>query len=49
MMGFFGDAHRWGEGGRAKRLPSLKFFLTDLTMMKLGAVIAYLKKTQKII
>ena len=45
-MGIFGAAHGWGGGG--KRTPSLKSVNTYPTMMKLGRVIPYLKKTQKI-
>ena len=45
-MGFFGAAHGWGEGV-AKR-PSLpKICHTYPTMMKLGTVIPYPKKIQK--
>ena len=29
-MGFFGAAHEWGEGGRAKRLPFPKICHTYL-------------------
>ena len=42
-MGFFG-----GSGGAAKRFPLPKICLTYPAMMKLGAVIPYLKKIQKI-
>ena len=44
MRGFFGAAY--GRGG-TKRPPSLKS-VTHPTMMKLGTVISYLKKIQKI-
>ena len=45
-MGFFGAAHGWG---RLPFWPSLpKIFHTYPTMMKLGKVIPYLSKTQKI-
>ena len=43
-MGFFGATHGWG---RPKRPPSLKS-VTHPTMMKLGTVIPYPKKIQKI-
>ena len=43
-MGFFGAAH--GCGGKKSPLP--KICHTYLTMMKLGTVIPYLKKIQKI-
>ena len=47
-MGFFGAAHGWGGWGGATR-PSLpKICHTYLTMMKLGTVIPYLKKIEKI-
>ena len=45
-MGFFGAAHGWG-GGAAKRAPSLKS-VTLPAVMKLGTVIPYPKKIQKI-
>ena len=45
-MGFFGAAH--GEGGGGKKAPLSKICHTYLTMMKLGAVIPYLKKFQKL-
>ena len=44
-MGIFGTAHRWGG---AKRSPLPKFCHTYPTVMKLGTVIPYLKKIQKI-
>ena len=44
-MGIFGAAHGWGG---AKRSPLLKLCHTYRTMMKLGTVIPYLKKIQKI-
>ena len=44
-VGIFGAAHGWGRG--QKGLPSLKSD-THPTMMKLGTVITYLKKIQKI-
>ena len=44
-MGFFGAAHGWGVGGQ-KGTPSLKSVYP--TMMKLGTVIPYPKKIQKI-
>ena len=43
-MGIFGAAHRWG----GKKLPLLKTCHTYPTMMKLGTIIPYLKKIQKI-
>ena len=43
-MGLFGAAHGWGEG--AKR-PSLKS-VAHPKVMKLGIVMHYLKKIQKI-
>ena len=42
-MGFFGAAHGWG----AKRSPTLKS-VTHPATMKLGIIIPYLKKIQKI-
>ena len=45
-MGIFGAAHGWGEW--AKRRPLPKICYTYPSMMKLGAVIPYLKKNQKI-
>ena len=51
-MGLYGAAHGWwgggAEGGGAKRLPLPKMSYTYLAMMKLGTVIPYLKKIQKI-
>ena len=44
-MGFFGAAHGWGE---AKRLPLPKICHPYSTMTKLGTVIPYSKKIQKI-
>ena len=44
-MGFFGAAHGWGE---PKRPPLPKICHTYPAMMKLGAVIPYPKKIQKI-
>ena len=47
-IGFFGAAHGSGGGG-GKNPPSLpKISCTYLTIMKLGAVIPYLKNIQKI-
>ena len=43
-MGLFRTAHRWG---REKRSPVPKICYTYSTMMKLGTVVPYLKKTQK--
>ena len=48
-MGIFGAAQGWGGGGGQKTpLPSSKICRTYPTMMKLGTVIPYLKKIQKI-
>ena len=44
-MGLFGAAHGWGEG---KKAPLPKTCHTYLAMIKLGTVIPYLKKIQKI-
>ena len=44
-MGFFGAPRVWGEGFW---LPLPKICHTYLTMMKLGTVIPYLRKIQKI-
>ena len=44
-MGIFRAAHRWGGG--AKRPPLPKICHTYPTIMKLGTVIPYLKKIQK--
>ena len=46
-MGIFGAAHGWGVGG-TKSPPLLKISHIYPTMMKLGTVIPYLKKIQKI-
>ena len=40
-MGFFEDAHGWGEG---QKDPLPKICHTYPTIMKLGTVISYLKK-----
>ena len=45
-MDIFGTAHRWGDGQKDHSLP--KICHTYPTMMKLGTVIPYLKKIQKI-
>ena len=45
-MGIFRTAHRWGGTKRTPPLPKICY--TYLTMMKLGTVIPYLKKIQKI-
>ena len=45
-MGFFGAAHGWGA--EAKRPTLLKICHTYPTTMKLGTVIPYPKKIQKI-
>ena len=44
-MGFFGAAHGWG--GRAKRLSLPKICHTYPTVMKLGTVIPYPKRSKK--
>ena len=46
-MGIFGAAHGLGGGGQ-KRPPLPKICHKYPTMMKLGAVIPYLKKIEKI-
>ena len=45
-MGFFGATHGWGEGPKRPSLP--KICHTYPAMMKLGTVIPYPKKIQKI-
>ena len=45
-MGFFGAAHGWGEGPFWP--PLSKICHTYPTMMKLGIVVPYLGKTQKL-
>ena len=45
-MGFFGAAHGWGGGGFLASLSKISH--TYPTIMKLGTVVPYLKKTQKI-
>ena len=50
-MGFFGAADGWGMclgGGGGKKDPLPKICHTYPTMIKLGTVIPYLKKIQKI-
>ena len=54
-MGFFGAAHGWGwggggggGGGGVKKAPFPKICHTYPTIMKLGRVIPYLKKFQKL-
>ena len=48
-MGFFGAAHGWGGQKGLPSVPPLpKICHTYPTMMKLGTVITYLKKIQKI-
>ena len=47
-MDFFGAAHGWSGEGAAKRAPLPKICHTYPTMMKLGTVIPYPKKIQKI-
>ena len=44
--GLFGAAHGWGEGQKGPHLP--KICRTYATMMKLGTIIPYPKKIQKI-
>ena len=46
-MGFFGAAHGWGGGGK-KTSPLPKIYHTYPTMMKIGTVVPYPKKIQKI-
>ena len=45
-MGFFGAAHGWGGGAFWPSLPKIRH--TYPTMMKLGTVIPYLRKIQKV-
>ena len=47
-MGFFGAAQGCGERGGDKKVPLPKICHAHPTMMKLGRVIPYLKKSQKI-
>ena len=47
-MDFFGATHGWGGGGGGKKVPVPKICHTYPTMMKLGTVISYAKKIQKI-
>ena len=47
-MGIFGAVHGWCGGVLAKRPPFLKICQANPTMMKLGTVIPYLRKIQKI-
>ena len=44
-MGIFGAGHGWGGGAKWSPLP--KIYHTYPKMMKLGTVIPYLKKIQK--
>ena len=44
-MAFFGAARGWGVGGQKGPVP--KICQTYPTMIKLGTVISYLKKIQK--
>ena len=44
-LGFFGAGHEWRRGCLFSPLP--KICHTDPTMIKLGAVIPYVKKIQK--
>ena len=46
-MEVFGAAHGWGAGAEQKS-PLPKICRTYPAMMKLGTVIPYLKKTQKL-
>ena len=46
-MGIFGATHGWGGGG-GRKIPLPKICHTYPTMIKLGAVIPYLKVIQKI-
>ena len=45
-MGIFGAAHGWGWGVGGQKMP--KICHTYPAMMKLGTVIPYLKKIQKL-
>ena len=47
-MGIFGTSHGWGGGGGQKGHSLPKICHTYPTMIKLGTVIPYLKKIQKI-
>ena len=47
-MYIFGAAHGWRKGGGGGRPPLPKICHTYPTMIKLGTVIPYLKKLQKI-
>ena len=47
-MDIFGGAHGCGSGGGGKKASLPKISHTYPTMMKLGTVIPYLKKMQKI-
>ena len=45
-MGFFGAAHGWGRGTFLPPLPKIRHKYP--TTMKLGTVIPYLRKIQKV-
>ena len=45
-MGFFWATHGWGGEGDTKKPPSLKICHTNPTMMKLGTVIPYLRRSK---
>ena len=47
-VGIFETAHGWRGGGGIKKAPLHKFCHTYYTMMKLGTIIPYLKKIQKL-
>ena len=47
-MGFLGAAHGWGGGKKIPPPPLPKTCHTYPTMIKLGTVIPYLKRTQKL-
>ena len=47
-MSIFGATHGGGGGGGLKRPPLPKIYLTYPRMMKLGTVIPYLNKIQRI-
>ena len=47
-MSIFGATHGWRGGGGLKRPPLPKICLTYPRMMKLGTVIPYLNKIQRI-
>ena len=46
-MGLLRAAHRWAGGGRGKKAPLSKICHTYPTIMKLGTVIPYLRRSKK--